>query len=44
LNLPFHRENKQGQESSSVQFTKIEINPVVDPKIFAKPAAAAPAQ
>jgi len=40
LNLPFHRENKQGPDSSSVQFTKIEINPVVDPKMFAKPAAA----
>jgi zinc protease len=43
LNLPFHRENKQGQDTSSVQFSKIEINPVVDPKIFAKPEAA-PAQ
>ncbi len=45
LNLPFHRENKQGrQDSSSVQFSKIEINPAVDPKIFAKPATAAPPQ
>jgi zinc protease len=44
LNLPFHRENKQGgQDSSSVQFSKIEINPNVDQKIFAKPAAT-PAQ
>lgn len=42
LNLPFHRENKQaGKDSSSAQFTKIEINPIVDPKIFEKPAAAA---
>jgi hypothetical protein len=41
LNLPFHRENKQGgQDSSSVQFSKIELNPAVDPKIFARPAAA----
>jgi hypothetical protein len=41
LNLPFHRANKQGgQDSSSVQFSKIELNPAVDPKIFAKPAAA----
>ena len=42
LNLPFHRANKQsGQDSSSVQFTSIQINPAVDPKIFEKPAAAA---
>jgi zinc protease len=42
LNLPFHRANKQsGQDSSSVQFTSIQINPAVDPKIFQKPAAAA---
>jgi zinc protease len=44
FNLPFHRENKQGgQDSSSVQFSKIEINPNVDQKVFAKPVAA-PAQ
>lgn len=41
LNLPFHRSNKQnGQDSSSVQFTSISLNPTVDMKIFAKPAAA----
>ncbi len=41
LNLPFHRANKQGgQDSSSVQFSKIELNPAVDPKIFARPATA----
>jgi zinc protease len=41
LNLPFHRTNKQnGQESSSVQFNSIQINPAVDPKIFEKPPAA----
>jgi hypothetical protein len=41
LNLPFHRENKQnGQTSSSVQFSSIQLNPLVDPKIFEKPAAA----
>ncbi len=44
LNLPFHRDNKQeGKDSSKVQFTSIQINPVVDSKIFEKPAAA-PAQ
>jgi hypothetical protein len=42
LNLPFHRDNKQGgQNSSSVQFTTIQLNPTVDPKIFEKPAASA---
>jgi len=41
LNLPFHRDNKQGgQNSSSVQFTSIQLNPIVDPKIFEKPASA----
>jgi len=39
LNLPFHRDNKQaGKDSSSTEFSKIEINPAVDPKIFEKPA------
>jgi hypothetical protein len=42
LNLPFHRENKQGgQGASTVQYSKIELNPRVDPKIFEKPAAPA---
>ena len=42
LNLPFHRANKQnGQDSSSVQFTSFQINPVVDLKIFEKPATPA---
>jgi zinc protease len=40
INLPFHRDNKQsGKDSSSTEFTRIEINPAVDPKIFDKPAA-----
>jgi zinc protease len=44
INLPFHRENKQaGQNSSTVQFSKIELNPQIDQQIFAKPASA-PAQ
>jgi zinc protease len=39
LNLPFHRDNRQaGKDSSSTEFSKIEINPAVDPKIFEKPA------
>ncbi len=38
LNLPFHRDNKQaGKDSSSTEFSKIEINPSVDAKIFEKP-------
>ncbi|HZP17752.1 MAG TPA: pitrilysin family protein [Terriglobales bacterium] len=42
LNLPFHRDNRQeGKDSSSVQFSSIQINPAVDPKIFEKPAAPA---
>jgi hypothetical protein len=42
LNLPFHRDNMQGgQNSSSVQFTTIQLNPAVDPKIFEKLAASA---
>ena len=42
LNLPFHRVNKQsGNESSSVDFSRIEINPIVDPRIFQKPATPA---
>ena len=40
VNLPFHRENKQeGQGASTVEYTKIELNPVVDPKVFRKPTA-----
>ncbi len=42
LNLPFHRATKQnGQDASSAQFSRIQINPAVDPKLFEKPAAAA---
>jgi zinc protease len=42
LNLPFHRANKQnGQDSSSVQFSRFQINPAVDLKIFEKPATPA---
>ena len=40
LNLPFHRENKQGGAvSSTVQFTSFQFNPQVDPKIFEKPGS-----
>ena len=44
LNLPFHRDNKQeGKDSSTVQFSSVQINPAVDPTIFERPPVA-PAQ
>jgi len=40
LNLPFHRANKQnGEDSSTSQFTSVQLNPQVDPKVFEKPAS-----
>jgi len=39
LNIPFIRHNKQnGQDSSTAQYTYLEINPTVDSKLFEKPA------
>ncbi len=39
LTMPYKHQNKQnGQETSNAEFKKIEINPAVDPKLFAKPA------
>ena len=44
LTLPYLHKNKQnGEDSSSVQFTGIQINPAVDPKLFDKPASEAKA-
>ena len=41
LTMPYKHQNKQdGKETSTAQFKKIELNPAVDPKIFAKPAEA----
>ncbi|MGB8597664.1 MAG: pitrilysin family protein [Candidatus Sulfotelmatobacter sp.] len=38
LNLPMLRHNKQnGQDSSTAQYTALEFNPSVDPKLFEKP-------
>ena len=38
LTMPYKHENKQnGQQSSTAEFKKIEINPPLDPKMFAKP-------
>ena len=43
LTLPLQRRNKQsGQETSVVEYTKLEINPSVDPKLFEKPADKTP--
>ena len=39
LNIPFVRHNKQnGQDSSMAEYTALELNPAVDPKLFEKPA------
>ncbi len=39
LNLPMVRHNKQnGQDSSTSEYTSLELNPTVDPKLFEKPA------
>jgi len=39
LTIPFTRRTKQnGQDSSSAEYSALEINPVVDPKLFDKPA------
>lgn len=39
LTLPYTHQNKQdGQQASTAELKKIELNPTVDPKIFAKPA------
>jgi zinc protease len=43
LTMPYKHKNKQnGQETSTAEFKKIEINVAVDPKLFSKPADATP--
>ena len=45
LNLPLVRRNKQnGQDSSTAQYTALELNPTVDPKLFDRPAEKSAAQ
>jgi len=45
LNLPMLRHNKQnGQDSSTAQYTALELNPTIDPKLFEKPAEKPSAQ
>ncbi len=42
LTLPYLRKNKQnGQDSSTAQLNKIEINPKIDSRLFEKPATEA---
>jgi len=39
VNIPTLRKNKQnGEDSSMSEYTALEVNPAVDPKIFEKPA------
>jgi zinc protease len=45
LNIPFVRHNKQnGQDTSTSEYTTLEFNPTVDPKLFEKPAEKPAAQ
>ncbi len=46
ITLPaLHKNTENGQDSSVVEFTKIQFNPTIDSKLFEKPAAEAkPAQ
>ncbi|MGD1022181.1 MAG: pitrilysin family protein [Candidatus Sulfotelmatobacter sp.] len=45
LNLPMVRRNKQNsQDSSTAQYTALELNPTVNPKLFEKPAEKPSAQ
>jgi zinc protease len=46
ITLPaMHKNKENGQDSSLVEFTKVQYNPTIDPKLFEKPAAEAkPAQ
>jgi zinc protease len=39
LTVPFVRHNKQnGRDSSTAEYTTLEFNPTIDPKLFQKPA------
>ena len=43
LTMPYKHQNKQnGQETSNAEMKKVELNPTLDPKLFAKPAEAPP--
>jgi hypothetical protein len=41
LTMPYKHQNKQdGNETSNAEVKKIELNPTLDPKLFARPAEA----
>ena len=41
LTMPYKHQNKQdGKNTSTAEFKKIDLNPTIDPKLFAKPAEA----
>ena len=41
LTMPYKHQNKQnGNETSNAEVKKVELNPTLDPKLFAKPAEA----
>ena len=45
LYLPMVRHNKQnGEDSSMAEYTVLELNPAVDPKVFEKPAGKSDSQ
>ena len=45
VTVPFVRHNQQnGQDSSTSEYTTLEFNPAVDPKLFEKPAEKPAAQ
>jgi zinc protease len=45
LTMPYKHENKQnGQQTSTAEFKKIELNPQLDPKLFEKPPESAAAK
>jgi zinc protease len=39
-----HKNSQDGKDSSTVHFDSVQFNPPIDPKLFEKPADAAPAQ
>jgi zinc protease len=45
LTIPTVRHNKQnGQDSSTATYTALEVNPMIDPKLWEKPSEKSPAQ
>ena len=38
LTLPYlHRNKQNGEDSCTIQYTSIQLNPTLDPKLFEKP-------